>query len=679
MDSLAKEDNIRELEESLQRLPEDLDRTYDDALERIKHQDSRKRARAEQVFTLISCAKRPLSLEVMRQALSIRSGDTFLDPRALPRTESLISACCGLVVIEGWHRTVRLVHYTTEEYFRRKLQHYRSPEAHRYFAGILVTYLSFTVFATFSQDKMVEDQMKTSAVGGRDLAPWWVSRREKKAVDLYLKNLFANNILLPYAAENWGYHARIAFKDIGYIPDPCLATVNCRNQEHGSWNLEQLIPDFLGKKPNISCANEVIHYFETMFNSWHNQVRCPEDVTELQIAASMGIRYLVEYYLKQGVELGARDSEGMTALHKAAKHGHLEIVQLLLVSGALIETLDRKGRSALTWSVSTNEIAVSKLLLQRGSKCRFKGVHGPGFSETSIAATAGHEEMLELLAEHERDDSKRNQLMREALLDAASSGHEGVVRLLMRDGKKWAISKQYSAKAMVKATSEGHVKVMMVLLKAGVDVNPPIPPGTVSLAKAPAQGNLEGTQRLLTAAAVLSLEGSCGELPLHAAVRIVNVRAVALLLDNGADVNARNLKGETAMVVLAKSLGAFSWRVSVLTVKDSVSIMQLLLERGVDTAARDCELNRTSLEWVVIHGYSTLVWLLHERGTFTAIRKNVMIYLTRLYNAIWKEDHSTLEQLHREKSILELESIPELLLVYIPAKEGYQDVLLTFL
>lgn len=77
MDSLAKEDNIRDLKESLQRLPEDLDKTYDDALERIKSQDSRKLARADQVLTLISCAKRPLKLEEMLEALSIRRGDTF--------------------------------------------------------------------------------------------------------------------------------------------------------------------------------------------------------------------------------------------------------------------------------------------------------------------------------------------------------------------------------------------------------------------------------------------------------------------------------------------------------------------------------------------------------------------------------------------------------------------------
>ena len=623
MDSLAKEDNIRELEESLQRLPEDLDQTYDDALERIKHQDSQKRARADQVFTLISCAKRPLSLAEVRQALSIRSGDTFLDPRALPKAESLISACCGLVVIEGSGQTVRLVHYTTEEYFRRKWQRYRSPEAHRHVAGVLITYLSSTTFSTFSPDKMIEDLINRVATDGSVSSPRLIPYEElkEKAVNSYMNTLHSymntlleSNTLMQYAAQNWDHHARIAFTDLGYNPNPCLAIVDCHNRKKDdSWNLMQLIPAFLGKKPNVLCANEVVHHVKAKLGFLGYQVLSPTKVTELHIAASIGIICLVIYYLNLGVDIDAIDSEGMTALHKAAKNGHVGIVRLLLDSGAAIESLDRKGRSALAWSLRTNNVSVSELLLQRGSECGLKNVHGPGLSEVYFAATAGHDGKSELLANLETDNSRMDYLLGEALLRAALSKQECAVRLLMRGGKGWAISKQYQAKAMIIAASAGHVRLMEVLLEAG------------------------------------------------------------------ADVNARDSKGETAMVVLVKSLGAFRWDVSVSTVKDSVSIMQLLLERGADTAARDCQLNRTSLEWAVVHGYSTLVWLLHERGTFTAIQKNVMIYLTRLYNALYKEDHETIKQLHHEKGILELESIPELLLVYIPANEGYQDVVLTFL
>ena len=54
MDSLSREDNVRDIRENLQSLPEDLDIIYDEALKRIKRQDRRQLARAEQVLTSIA-------------------------------------------------------------------------------------------------------------------------------------------------------------------------------------------------------------------------------------------------------------------------------------------------------------------------------------------------------------------------------------------------------------------------------------------------------------------------------------------------------------------------------------------------------------------------------------------------------------------------------------------------
>ena len=677
MDSLAKEDNIRDLEESLQRLPGDLDRTYDEALERIKHQDSRKRARADQVLTLISCAKRPLSLTEMRQALSIRRGDTFLDPRALPKTESLISTCCGLVVVEDKSQIVRLVHYTTEEYFRRNLHHYRSPEAHGYFAGILITYLSFNAFATFSRDNMIEDLINTAERYGRFSVPNWDQLDEGEAVDPYMRTLLESNFLLQYAAENWGHHARIAFANLIYDPGTCLATADFHTEKRdNSWELKQLIPNFLERHANIACANEVLHHIETKPSIWSYQTRSPTDVTSLQVAASFGMRYFVEYYLHQGAEVGARDSEGMTALHKAAKNGHLETVRLLLDSGAAIETLDRERRSALVWAAMMNSVSVSRRLLQYRADSRPESVDDRS-SAVFAAAIAGHKETLELLAEVETDNTRINQLMGDALLNAVYAEGEDIVRFLISSGKRWAISKHYSAKAMNLAASEGHVRIMKILLEGGVDVNSHLASSPHSSAEAATQGQSEVTQDLLAEAADSSLEDDSSDLPLHAAVRMVNVPGVALLLEIGADVNALNLDGETAMVVLAKSIGYFFGLVS--TSNRSVPIMQQLLERGADTTATDCDLNRTSLEWAVFQEQDNLVQLLLQRVDFCATRKKQMIFLTELYEAVGKEDAKAVDKLLGRKQVLELESISELLLVYIPAYGGYDGVVLRFL
>lgn len=182
------------------------------------------------------------------------------------------------------------------------------------------------------------------------------------------------------------------------------------------------------------------------------------------------------------------------------------------------------------------------------------------------------------------------------------------------------------------------------MLEAGVDVKCPLPSTPHSPAEAAVRGQPEVTQDLLAEGAAPSLMDDGGDLPLHTAARDVHMPAVALLLETGADVNAPSSDGETAMAVLAKSVGSFFGSVSSSRFRYSVSIMRQLLKRGADTTARDCALNRTSLEWAIFQGNNSLVQLLLPGQSLSVIRESTMIYLTDLYNAIggkmqrWSKD-----------------------------------------
>lgn len=678
MDSLAKEDNIRELKESLQRLPEDLDKTYDDALERIKQQDSRKLARADQVLTLISCAKRPLKLEEMRQALSIRRGDTSLDPEALPRTESFISTCCGLVVVEDGSQIVRLVHFTTEEYFKRKLQRYRNPKAHAYFANVLITYLSFTTFTTFSLDKIVDDAANEAAV--RDANFSMSVTQEHYFLERYMESLLERYVLVRYAAEYWGLHVRDASTNIEYSSNPCLSTTESHDNEVDLRDLKQLIEGFLEKEQNIACANEVFYHVKKKLHRFTSgfQSRGPTDLTNLHIVASFGIQYLVNEYLDQGAEIDARDSVGMTALHKAARYGHVDVVRLLLESGAAIGIRDQWGSSALAWAVSNNEVSVSRLLLQSGSDPGFQSPHGR--DTISIAAGLGHEEVLELLAEYGSENLRGTQLLQDALCDAAECERDGIVRLLVRGGEKWNISKQHLARAMIKAASRGHVSIMKMLLEAGFDVSSPLSRGGESLREAAMWDRSEAIYILLKAGTDPNIMTDSGDFPLHAAARNGHVGIVALLLENGADVNALNSKGDTPMVVIAGPKYGFLAR-STSSPKDAGLVMQLLLENGANTAATESRTNRTSLECAIIRGHEGLVQLLLQYESFSATRKSLIFYLTKLYHGIgvMSENDEALNRLLCENEARDLGKLSNLLLIPLPAEKGYKRVVLTFL
>lgn len=680
MDSLAKEDNIRELKESLQSLPRDLDKTYDDALERIKQQDARKLARADQILTLTICAKRPLKLEEMRQALSIRPGDTFLDPEAFPKTDSLISTCCGLVVVEDGSQVVRLVHYTTEEYFKRKHQRFRNPEAHAYFAVTLVTYLSFTTFGTFSPDKVIGDAMDQAATRDAEIS---IGRTEKQdAIQDYMDALLERSVLLQYAAENWGHHTREALIYITHHPDPGIANVDPHSgKADNQWNLKQVVKSFVQKDRNVAFANGVFHYVEKdrqRFSSAY-EFRAPTNTRSLHITALLGLQYFVQYYLDQGSEIDARDPMGMTALHKAAKYGHEDVVRLLLDGGAAVGIRDQWGYSALVWAVRANQVSVARVLLENGADPGFKTERDS--SAVTIAARFGHEEILELLIEYWPDDVSKNQNILDVFNHAASIGLHGIVRLLLRGGEEWHFSEEDLARAMNIAASEGHVTTMKVLLDAGVNVNSPSSSlGRESLHEAAQRGHSEAVRLLLTAGADPDIMTEGGELPLHAGARNGHLVTVAVLLEQGADVNALNSKGETAMLVIAGPKHGFLARSRTLPM-DSVPIMQMLLEHGANKAATDPHSNRTSLEYAIFRGHKGLVQLLLQFETFDETQKTLMLYLTDIYKKIGEgsTNDETLNQFLHKKEAQNLSSISSLLLPPLPAEFGHDRIVLTFL
>jgi hypothetical protein len=55
----------------------------------------------------------------LQHALAVEVGEAELDEENLPEIEDIVSVCAGLVTIDEESGIIRLVHYTTQEYFER--------------------------------------------------------------------------------------------------------------------------------------------------------------------------------------------------------------------------------------------------------------------------------------------------------------------------------------------------------------------------------------------------------------------------------------------------------------------------------------------------------------------------------------------------------------------------------
>ncbi|KAJ6257541.1 Vegetative incompatibility protein [Drechslerella dactyloides] len=118
VESLVGETTPKAIKSVLRSLPKGsqaLYHAYEGAVERIKS-GSRSQL-AEAALSWIVWARRPLSVKELQHALAIEVGECQLDEENITDISDVVSACTGLISVDGQSDVVRLVHYTAYEYF----------------------------------------------------------------------------------------------------------------------------------------------------------------------------------------------------------------------------------------------------------------------------------------------------------------------------------------------------------------------------------------------------------------------------------------------------------------------------------------------------------------------------------------------------------------------------------
>lgn len=151
--------------------------SYDEAMRRIQSQEEGFRNLAEQILSWIVWAVRPLTVPELQHALSIEPGDDELDEDNFLDANDLTSVCAGLVIIDQERQLIRLVHYTTQEYFERRRDELFGGIQNK-IAATCITYLCLEIFNDPCPDLEV------------------------------LLNRVTEYPLLAYAAPYWGHHVR---------------------------------------------------------------------------------------------------------------------------------------------------------------------------------------------------------------------------------------------------------------------------------------------------------------------------------------------------------------------------------------------------------------------------------------------------------------------------------------
>lgn len=162
MDFLCQQINAKGLLRALDRIKssctgkQPLNPTYERAMDTIRRQDESSADLALNILSWLVKARRTLTVEELQVALAVEQGYYELDELNLVDRMTLVDVCASLVVIDDMSNTIRLAHYTVQEYLVDKS--IIPADADFRVAMCCTTYLSFDVFTHHctSYDAMLE-------------------------------------------------------------------------------------------------------------------------------------------------------------------------------------------------------------------------------------------------------------------------------------------------------------------------------------------------------------------------------------------------------------------------------------------------------------------------------------------------------------------------------------------
>ena len=488
IDSLCYMNTDDTIRQALRNLPKDLSETFSRILNRSREIGEPYQKR---ILELVTAARRPLTAEELREALSVVPGDATWNPaKALNDVFSVLTCCGSLLINDEEHFTIQFVHHSVKQFLlnggKASEAAITTHSANRTMSEIVLTYLNYNIFdtqlSTVHSSQVVNQspmpKIVHSALGSSstvsNLALQLLKSRKQPNFDVNKvfretreKALGTNSIhqhhFRSYTRLYWAQHI-LDLSDLDPVMYRLLLRL-CRGKVVDTNATDEFGRTLLSLAARI--GNEIV--VRALLESGMAEVESKDKSgqTPLSWAAMYGHKAVVKLLLETGkVDVESKDMYGRTPLSEAASkagNGYEAVVKLLLETGrADVESKDNYGQTPLSWAAKNGHKAVVKLLLETG-KVDVESKDKNGQTPLSWAARYGREAVVKLLVEIGKVDVESKDSEGWTPLSwAATNGHKAVVKLLLETGKVDAGS-EGNRTALWYAKENGHKGIVTLL------------------------------------------------------------------------------------------------------------------------------------------------------------------------------------------------------------------------
>ncbi|TKA82405.1 hypothetical protein B0A49_00003 [Cryomyces minteri] len=634
----------RDIIDQLGKLPETLDKAYNEIFAIIRAQKGSKPDIAHRAFQWVACSYGPLSTEQLVAAVC-------QDPEQDTVTEVdvdatfILDACRNLLVLDSTQNVWRFSHLSVQEYVEQG--HATHGQANALVANICLALLNDPIWMSIG---WTSPRKFSSAVNSNPrLAS--ADPRAKPLLNLY-----------EYAIYHWQNHVQRHSEG----PDDTRLS---RALQKFLGSADQSSPAYqhwLGKSPDEDFGFGLLNSptcngFEAQLIQ-REQLR-PASSALISVCALGFDEVLADWWSTGTFDVEQRNTGNESLLYLAVKGGHRDVARLLLSFGA--DPSPQGGPVPLVAAIVRKDEEIVRLLLRPGAdvNARDRALQDENTTALQAAAREGRDNIAGLMLRSGANVQAKDGSMGTALQAAAYLGHESLVKLLLSAGaevnagsKRWCTALQaaadggnlaivssllnsgaeidkrgdyygtalqaaaacyyYSALQVAAARGgESALQVVEMLLAAGADVNAYGGSLYSALQAAAVRGDekaLPMVETLLTARADVNAYGGYYYSALQAAAASGGERAlqvVEMLLTAGANVNAYGGQCYSALRAAAACKDE----------EAGLQTVELLLMAGADVDARGGSNNKTALQTAIEYGREAIVQLLLSSGADTSL------------------------------------------------------------